>query len=324
MADELDARQPTLVEAGLERKDHRQAIHQARDLADPSTPPGPHLRPDIVQHGHADRPCDTREPEIELREVDQDAEIGTLPPQDAGEGPVDPHQRAQASDAFHHPDGRDLSRIGDRPHARGAQVLATEAEDLDVGHAAAQRPQQVRTVQVAGRLPRDHEDAVRRRNGHRLRRFSGLTHTLRGDLGRAHLRFEALTDTCATSSARRPSQPVTGGGCRARTACTKASISSSRASPPDLEILERERRRPASSASRRRRAPGARRSRSRNRHRAGRRGACARARSDTRLAVRFAMQPFANRMPRIRDVDRRRQDRDTDGLHATAPASAPW
>ena len=78
MADELDAGQPLLVEPGLEREDDREPIDPARDLAHPAAPPRPHLRADVVEDRHARALGDPRQAQVELREVDQHAEVGLL------------------------------------------------------------------------------------------------------------------------------------------------------------------------------------------------------------------------------------------------------
>ena len=212
-------------------------------------------------------------------------------------------------------------------HAGRAQALAADAEHLDVRAAAARSAaHQVRAVQVAGRLAGDQQDAAAaRRHAHApatLRRISVIT---RRAACAARTSVSTLSRmTCATSSARSPSQPVTGGGSRARTACTKASISSSSASPSrDLALLDGERRLPVVA----RLAPA-------DAHPAlvvvdrdvgvGL--------EDAQLAL--ALQRDAARrdvgdaavgeaQARVGDVDRRRQHRDADRLDRAHAATAP-
>ena len=99
--------------------------------------------------------------------------------QPAGQRAIDAHERAQAPHALDHADGRDLARVGDGAHARRAQLLAAEPEHLDGGEAGAQRVQQIRPVQIAGRFAGDQQDAARGGDAQRLGRFAGVAHPTR-------------------------------------------------------------------------------------------------------------------------------------------------
>jgi hypothetical protein len=162
-------------------------------------------------------------------------------------GAIGPDDLPQPARGFRHAHGGDLARVGDGPHPRLAQALAADAEHLDVRQMLAERGHQVCRVQVAGSLPGDEQDAATPGRGGpvalRLRVGSGRRHQ-DGAACTARASISTLSRmTCATSSARSPSHPVTGGGACSRTAWTKAvNLRLERVGLGHLALLEGERR----------------------------------------------------------------------------------
>src|SRR5262249_21932776 len=121
--------------------------------------------------------------------------------------------------------------------------------------------------------------------------------------------------TCATSRARRPSHPVTGGDCRARTARTKASTSSPSASPSWPSRSSRVSDGCPLPSGSRRHTRTRRSSKSSEKYASGWKMRSLRSRlSETRLAVTLAMQPLAKRS--------RALAMSTDGVSTGTPTAS--
>ena len=166
MADELDRALAAAVERRLEREHDGEPVDPARDRAHAAAPPRPDLRADVVEDRNAGPLGGAREPQVELREVDQDAEVGRVLAQAAHEQAIDAEELADVARRFDDADRRDLGRVDHRLHPRGAEPGAADPEHLEPGDSRAQRAQEVGAVEVARRLARDHEHA---RGGRRRR-----------------------------------------------------------------------------------------------------------------------------------------------------------
>src|SRR5262249_43092877 len=208
------------------------------DLPHAPSPPGPDLRADVVQHRHAGALGQAGEAEVELRKVDEDAEIRRRLAEPARERPVRPPEGPHTSRRLRQPDGRDVARVGDRLHAGLAQPLAAEAEDLEIRQRGAQRAYEVGGMEVARGLAGDEQQPARPIDDRPGARSAAVAHRAPALPHAGAATCAARTSvsrlsriTCATSRARSPSQPLTGGGSRSRTARRKASISAWSASP---------------------------------------------------------------------------------------------
>ena len=146
MPDELDSGEARRIQRRLEGEHDRETVHASGDLAHAAAAPRPDLRTDVVQHRHACPLGPPRQPEIELRKVDQHAEIRRILSDTAGEFAVCAHEGAQTPCPLEQTDGCHLGRIGHGLHARLAQPLAPDAEHLEVGELRAQREEQIRSV----------------------------------------------------------------------------------------------------------------------------------------------------------------------------------
>ena len=215
VADELDARQPAARRApGSNGNTTASRSTQPRDLAAPgrAATPTPGAR---CSRGPA-RPRasrDPREAQVELREVDQDAEVGPSPR--AGGAPAR-GRRARACAGAPRPRRRPTvatsPRVGDGVHARGAQPLAARAR-------TPRRRAAARAARAAGRRRAGRRTPRRRPAGRgAAAETRSACDASPESLIRRRAACAARTSvstlsriTCATSSARSPSQPVTGG-----------------------------------------------------------------------------------------------------------------
>ena len=137
MPDEVRAHALGRVERRLERKDHRQPVDAAGDLADATPTPRPDLRADVVEHGDTVPVRDPRQRQVELGEVDQDQEIGTLVAHQGPHGAVGPPDGAEPLAYLQETHGGDRSRVDQRLHADGTELGAADAAHAHAGHARA-------------------------------------------------------------------------------------------------------------------------------------------------------------------------------------------
>ena len=130
----------TAVEVDLEGEEHHHQVDHLGDGANPPAPPGPDLRTDVVEHRHPPPLQLTGEAQVELREIDQHRHrrAATV------------HRRQQLGEHLAGA-GQDLERLGEADHGDlGAvgegiqtgrpQLVAAEAESLDVGEPARSSP----------------------------------------------------------------------------------------------------------------------------------------------------------------------------------------
>src|SRR5919204_6187238 len=78
MPDELHWHAGVPINLFLERKDDEHAIGEGANRVDAPRPPRPDLRADVVNHRDAKPPDLLREPEIEVRKIDDDERVGPL------------------------------------------------------------------------------------------------------------------------------------------------------------------------------------------------------------------------------------------------------
>ena len=209
------------VERRLEREDDRQPVHAPRDRAYPAAPPGPDLRADVVEHRHAGPLGGAREPQVELGEVDQDAEVGRVLAQLRGRAcGRRASSGAQPARRLDDADGRDLAGIDQRLHAR---LRAAAAPPMPKTSTSGTRARSACSRSAPCRSP-DASPATSSTRGGRPPAARGTA--ARSAAGRrrhacakacaARTSVSTLSRiTCATSSARSPSQPLTGGASRA-------------------------------------------------------------------------------------------------------------
>ena len=167
MPDELHRHAGLAVDGLLERKDDEHAIGKAADRLQPCRAPGPDLRADVIDHGHAKFPDPRGEPEVEVGRVDHNQGVRAI---DAG-GVNEPPQRGKRTGHLRNRFGearhRDVAIIVDQTAAgrlelRTAEArnrqrvierteLARERSRVQIARRLAARQEQTRT-QEAGRL----------------------------------------------------------------------------------------------------------------------------------------------------------------------------
>ena len=143
----------------FEREDDQHVIHGLADRVQPSAPPGPDLRRDVVDDAHSSAAEVAREPEVEVGIVDEHGHVGELPV-DLGQYAVEhPPQRPQMRDDLQQADDGQVLDVRQQLCALGGQPVAPEAEDLDPGLTQAELADELSCIEVAGGLAAGEKDA---------------------------------------------------------------------------------------------------------------------------------------------------------------------
>src|ERR1051326_523105 len=88
----------------LERKDHQHLVHDLAYLIEPSFPPGPDLRADVVNDGYARSLQTFGETQVEIRKVDEQRSVRRGRFYTAGDTPKNAIHRAEVDDGFERSD----------------------------------------------------------------------------------------------------------------------------------------------------------------------------------------------------------------------------
>ena len=158
VADEGGGGPRRAVDLRLEGEDHEDAVRDRPERAHAPASPRPELRRDVVDERDALAAQGGREPEVEIREVDHDGDVGA-------DGTCGPHQApVHLERARQH--AHRLGEAGDRqpavvPHqlaARRLEPVAPEPENPNVRGDRAERLRQGARIQVARRFAARHQD----------------------------------------------------------------------------------------------------------------------------------------------------------------------
>jgi hypothetical protein len=152
MPDELDRHAAFPIDGFLEWKNDQNKIGEFSDRLEALRTPCPDLRADVIHDWNSERLDPAREPEIEIREVDDDQRVRTIR---TGPGHQPPQRRVRSRNF---PEG--LGQAGDRHTpivfenrtARGAEGGASHASDGDLRIDPVQLAHECAGVQIAGRL----------------------------------------------------------------------------------------------------------------------------------------------------------------------------
>src|SRR5438067_5676278 len=78
MSDELHRHAAVTINGFLERKDDEDTIGELSNRGEPTRPPRPDLRADVVHDRDTEAPDASRQPEVEIRKIDDDQRIRAL------------------------------------------------------------------------------------------------------------------------------------------------------------------------------------------------------------------------------------------------------
>ena len=152
MADELNRHAAVPIDGFLERKDDQHQIGELTDRLEPLRTPRPDLRADVVHHRNPERFDAPRQPEIEIRKVDDDERVRTV-----RAGPGDqPAERGVGArnlpDGLGQPRDRHTAIVFEQGAARGRECGSAHAADGDLRIDRVQLAHERAGVQIAGRL----------------------------------------------------------------------------------------------------------------------------------------------------------------------------
>ncbi len=143
----------------LERKDHRHPVHVPLQSADPPRSPGPDLRAYVVKYPEAFLPGRLRQREVEIGIVDQNHEARLFFAQQAFQAEEIFHDELQPGRNFRQSDHRHIGGVGQDPHPRPGHPPAAYSLELQPRIYPPHLPHEIGSVQVAGCLSGDDQDA---------------------------------------------------------------------------------------------------------------------------------------------------------------------
>src|SRR5688500_1508832 len=158
MPDEARVRARATQQVGLERQNGRHTVRDPPELLHPAAMPRPDLRRDVIQDRRTGLRRGAREPEIEIRVVYRDDELGTTRLHLATYHAHEPDEVRQAGrdlDETHH---GEVLEIGEQLDAFRGHAWSAQPEEARLRPARAQRPRDAGTVQVARWLTRREQD----------------------------------------------------------------------------------------------------------------------------------------------------------------------
>jgi len=156
------------VEGHLEREQHRHHVNEATDALCALRAPGPDLRTDVEQHGHADLACGFGELEVEFRVIDQDEQIGAVAAQACAHAFQLAHDAPPMHEHLDDADDRQPAAVDDAFHAARGEMRPPHAHHFGRPAALMQGLDEARGVVVAGGFPgRDHQSRGINGHGHR-------------------------------------------------------------------------------------------------------------------------------------------------------------
>ena len=159
MPDEFHGNVAVAIDRLLERKDHKHAIRDLLDRLEPLRPPRPDLRADVVDHRHAEPANQRREPEVEIRKIDQHERVRTRALRLGDELAARGDRSGQLGEGFGQAGDGEIAIVVDEAAARRRELRATKAGDGNVRIDRAQLARQRAGVEIAGRLAAREEQA---------------------------------------------------------------------------------------------------------------------------------------------------------------------
>ena len=161
MADVFDGHASFAVELLLEVKDAKHLFHALSQLANSPAPPRPNLRADEIDYANAGRAQTLREPQVEVREVNQHGERGSAAPSFTGEPPEGPPGASEARHDFRDAGHREPVGVFESFDARLPHRLAAAPKRREAGNSRPKRRDKLAAVDVPGALARNHHDSRR-------------------------------------------------------------------------------------------------------------------------------------------------------------------
>ncbi len=136
------------VEVGLESEEDQHAVHELRNGANTALAPGPDLRTDEVDDRDPEPLELAGEPQIELREVDQDGDGRPALFAGRDEEILDLPGARQDAERLRDAHDRDLTAVGDELDTLRPQLVGAEAERSQAGTQALELAQHPRAVLI--------------------------------------------------------------------------------------------------------------------------------------------------------------------------------
>src|SRR6478672_3750936 len=132
----------------LKRKDHNHLADIFFDLVHASCPPGPYLRADKVEDRNAQAMQLARQPQVEIREIDQDGCIGLALCGFRHQMLESAANVRQVPDHLHQSDYGNLIRVDEQFGAGSTHLLSAHAEESRTRRKVAQSFNELRAVGV--------------------------------------------------------------------------------------------------------------------------------------------------------------------------------
>jgi hypothetical protein len=149
MADVLGLDPETSIERLLKRKDNQETTDVPRDQSDPTGPPGPHLRADIIQDRNLLPRCLSSQEQVKVREVHKNEQIGARVTNESDHAPVCPPEGGELPDDLSDAHHRKLSSIGVKAHPRLPHSVTPNSFNREMGRPAQQLLNYARCMEVS-------------------------------------------------------------------------------------------------------------------------------------------------------------------------------
>ena len=131
MSDELHRHAAITIDGFLERKDDEDTIGELSNRGEPTRPPRPDLRADVVHDRDTEAPDASRQPEVEIRKIDDDQGIRALVAGGGGQRAERRERSRQLGDGLGQPGDGEPAIIRDQPSACRGELRPAEAEQHD-------------------------------------------------------------------------------------------------------------------------------------------------------------------------------------------------
>ncbi len=153
------------VESLLERENDQDLVRDDPHGLHASWPPGPELRADVVHDGDPELPERACQPEVEVRKVDRDEDVGPFLSRARDKAAIDAVGARQHTGSLDQPGHRQPAEIGCQACAGSPEPITAESCDGHTWLLEAELRRKRRRIQIAGRLAAGDHHAHGGRSG---------------------------------------------------------------------------------------------------------------------------------------------------------------
>jgi hypothetical protein len=130
MANVFHGHAAIFIKVGFKGENNHHAVGEPGNGPHPVGAPGPDLGADVIEHRHPEVFCQAGHPEVEVREIHQNGEIGAYGFQGPAEDRQGPPHRGQMPHHFHEPHHGQIGRGPQNADPLAFQGLAPHPEEL--------------------------------------------------------------------------------------------------------------------------------------------------------------------------------------------------